>query len=53
MKNPFTPSFGQVSLHMAGRGQIIAKIERAFDRGLGDPNLCSIFTQHTVTQQPM
>lgn len=44
MKNPFTPSFGQVPLQMAGRAQIIDKIQRAFDNGLGDPNLCSIFT---------
>ena len=44
MKNPFTPSFGQVPLQMAGRAQIIEKIQRAFDNGLGDPNLCSIFT---------
>ena len=44
MKNPFTPSFGQVPLQMAGRTQIIDKVQRAFDNGLGDPNLCSIFT---------
>lgn len=44
MKNPFTPSFGQVPLQMAGRTQIIQKMEQAFDNGLGDPNLCSIFT---------
>ncbi len=44
MKNPFTPSFGQVPLQMAGRTQIIEKMQRAFDNGLGDPNLCSIFT---------
>lgn len=44
MKNPFTPSFGQVPLQMAGRAQIIDKMQHAFDNGLGDPNLCSIFT---------
>lgn len=44
MKNPFTPSFGQVPLQMAGRTEIIEKMQHAFDNGLGDPNLCSIFT---------
>ena len=26
MKNPFTPSFSQVSLQMTGHGEILAKI---------------------------
>ncbi len=44
MKNPFTPSFGQVPLQMAGRTQIIQNMHTAFNNGVGDPNLCSLFT---------
>ena len=41
--NPFTPSFGQIPPFMAGRADIIADMELAFDRGPGDPNLSTIF----------
>ncbi len=41
--NPFTPSFGQIPLFMAGRSDIIADMEIAFERGPGDPNLSTIF----------
>lgn len=44
MKNPFTPSFGQVPLQMAGRTKIIKDMQTAFNNGIGDPNLCSLFT---------
>lgn len=43
MRNPFTPSFGKVPPYMAGRDQIIADIMQAFDNGVGDPNLSTIF----------
>ncbi len=44
MKNPFTPSFGQVPLQMAGRAEIIGKMCAAFENGVGDPSLCTLFT---------
>lgn len=44
MKNPFTPNFGQVPIHMAGRSNIIEEMREAFENGLGDPNLCTLFT---------
>lgn len=44
MRNPFTPSFGQVPPLMAGREVILADMQRAFEEGPGDPNLCTIFT---------
>ncbi len=43
MRNPFTPNFGQVPIHMAGRTQIVDEMREAFDNGLGDPNLCTLF----------
>lgn len=42
MRNPFTPNFGQVPIHMAGRKFLIYEIERAFEHGPGDPALSSI-----------
>ena len=42
MRNPFTPNFGQVPIHMAGRKFLISEIERAFEHGPGDPALSSI-----------
>lgn len=42
MRNPFTPNFGQVPIYMAGRKFLISEIERAFERGPGDPALSSI-----------
>lgn len=41
--NPFTPAFGQVPLHMAGREEIIEDMCAAFESDGGDPNLTSIF----------
>lgn len=43
MENPFTPNFGQVPLQMAGREQIITKMQKAFESNGNNPNLCSIF----------
>ena len=42
MNNPFTPNFGQAPLYIAGRSFLTGEIERALDRGLGDPALASI-----------
>lgn len=44
MRNPFTPNFGQVPIHMAGRSNIVEEMREAFDSGLGNPNLCTLFT---------
>ncbi len=44
MRNPFTPNFGQVPIHMAGRSDIVEEMRDAFDNGPGDPNLCTLFT---------
>lgn len=41
-RNPFTPSFGQVPLHMAGREFVIDEMLRAFEVGVGDPNLSTV-----------
>lgn len=41
-RNPFTPSFGQVPLHMAGRDLVIEEMMRAFEHGVGDPNMSTI-----------
>lgn len=41
--NPFTPSFGKTPLILAGRDRILEDIGEAFDNGIGDPNLASIF----------
>ncbi len=43
MRNPFTPNFGQVPIQLAGRLQIVEEMQEAFDNGLGDPNLCTLF----------
>ena len=42
IRNPFTPSFGQIPLYMAGRDLVIDEIMRAFENGVGDPNLSTI-----------
>lgn len=42
-KNPFIPTSGRVPLLMAGRGNIDAEIESAFENGPGDPGLSTIF----------
>ncbi len=38
-RNPFTPSFGKVPPHMAGREQLISELRNAIESGPGDPNL--------------
>ena len=43
MSNPFTPTFGIVPPVLAGRGQMLEDMRRAFDNWPGDPNLASIF----------
>ena len=40
--NPFTPTFGKVPPHLAGREEIIDEMGQAFANGPGDPNLSSI-----------
>lgn len=42
VRNPFTPSFGQIPLHMAGRDLVIDDVVRAFEAGIGDPNISTI-----------
>src|SRR5699024_10029950 len=42
LRNPFTPSFGQIPPYLAGRSRIVSDMGRAFDRGPGDPNLSTI-----------
>ena len=41
-RNPFTPSFGIVPDFLAGREAILKEMSRAFENGLGDPNLASV-----------
>lgn len=41
-RNPFTPSFGMVPPVIAGRDRLIREMERAFDDGMGNPNLSTI-----------
>ena len=43
VRNPFTPNFGQIPTQMAGRALVIDEMRDAFDNGLGDPNLCTLF----------
>ena len=40
--NPFTPVFGQIPLHMAGREDILEEMDEAFASNGQDPNLTSI-----------
>lgn len=42
-RNPFTPSFGSEPLVMAGREDIVSSMQRAFENGVGDPRLTSVF----------
>lgn len=42
MRNPFTPTFGIVPAHLAGRQGILDDMRQAFDNGIGDPNLSTI-----------
>ncbi|MBQ9001314.1 MAG: ATP-binding protein [Eggerthellaceae bacterium] len=41
-RNPFTPSFGIVPDYLAGRDRVLAEMARAFENGLGDPNLATV-----------
>lgn len=43
LANPFTPRFGRVPSHMAGRGDIIESLVEAFEGDLNNPDLTSIF----------
>ena len=40
--NPFTPNFGQIPLHMAGRGEIISELLQTFEGTSRDPGRTSI-----------
>lgn len=40
--NPFTPTFGVVPAIMAGREHLLAEMRRAFEEGVGNPNLSTI-----------
>lgn len=40
--NPFTPSFGEVPLVMAGRSQLVAEFDRAFSSRTRRPSLTSL-----------
>lgn len=44
LENPFTPSFGEVPAHLAGRQQIIRDLDRAFMSQRRRPELTSIFS---------
>lgn len=44
LENPFTPSFGEVPAHLAGRQQIIRDLDRAFLSQRRRPELTSIFS---------
>ena len=44
LENPFTPSFGEVPAHLAGRQQIIRDLGRAFCSRRRRPELTSIFS---------
>lgn len=41
-RNPFTPSFGIVPPHLAGRDAILCTMTEAFESGLGNPSLCTL-----------
>lgn len=41
--NPFTPIFGKIPSYLAGRREIIEDMLGAFDVGVNDPSLSSIF----------
>ena len=40
--NPFTPNFGQIPMHIAGRDLIMSEIIKSFDDGPGNPARTSI-----------
>ena len=41
-RNPFTPTFGKVPAHMAGRRELLDSMAQAFADGPGNPNLSSV-----------
>lgn len=41
-KNPFTPTFGIVPAHLAGRQSILDDMEQAFEEGPGNPSLSTV-----------
>lgn len=44
LENPFTPSFGEVPDHLAGRHDIVRRFDRAFSARLRRPELTTILT---------
>lgn len=42
--NPFTPSFGEIPAHLAGRTEIIRSFHRALSSGTRKPELTTIFS---------
>ena len=43
-ENPFTPSFGEIPAHMAGRQQIVSSMVRAFSSERRRPDLTTLFS---------
>lgn len=43
-ENPFTPSFGEIPVHVAGREQVIAPIVRAFESTRRRPELTTLIS---------
>jgi len=43
LANPFTPTFGSIPIHIAGRDNIINDIMDGLNNGPGDPNRATIF----------
>ena len=43
-ENPFTPSFGEIPAHVAGRRQIIADVSGALNKKSRSPELTSLFS---------
>ena len=41
-KNPFTPTFGRIPAHYAGRASLMRAMRNALDNGSADPNLTTI-----------
>lgn len=50
--NPFTPSFGEVPLVMAGRGQLLSEFDRAFSSQARRPSLTSLISGARGTGKP-
>lgn len=42
MRNPFTPTFGKIPPHLAGREYLVEELLGALENGPGDPNQTSI-----------